>query len=172
MRGSAADAEIEKGTADVTRSQGPPSERDFAAFFENSPHDLFVLAVRPEGAFVFEHINPTLTRSTGYAYEMLVGKQPDKVLTPANAAMLLARYRECVETRRQVEYDVTAITPAGELIRHTILVPIVDRTGSVNKILGTSMDVTALRRAEAQLAYRTQELHELNERLRRERHLC
>jgi len=170
MRVSAA-AEMQQGTADATPSRDPPSERDFAAFFENSPHDLFVLDVRPDGTFVFEHINPTLTRSTGYAYETLVGTQPDKVLTPANAAMLLARYRECVESRQQVEYDVTAITPAAELIRHTILVPIVDRTGSVTKILGTSMDVTALRRAEAQLALRTQELHDLNERLRRERHL-
>lgn len=162
---------MQQGVADATYPQGPPSERDFAAFFENSPHDLFVLDVRPDGAFVFEHINPTLTRSTGYLYEMLVGKQPDKVLTPANAGMLLARYRECIESRRQVEYDVTAITPAGELIRHTILVPIVDRTGCVSKILGTSMDVTALRRADAQLVFRTQELDELNERLRRERRL-
>jgi PAS domain S-box-containing protein len=171
MRASAAEVESQQGIADITRSQGPLRKRDFAAFFENSPHDLFVLNVRPDGTFVFEHINPTLTRSTGYTCEMLIGKQPDKVLTPANAAMLLARYRECVETREQVEYDVTAITPAGELIRHTILVPIVDRTGSVTKILGTSVDVTALRRAEAQLAFRTQELHELNERLRRERRL-
>jgi PAS domain S-box-containing protein len=120
---------------------------------------------------VFEHINPALTKSTGYTYEMLVGKSPEEVLTPTNISVLAARYRACAETRQRVEYDVTAVTPIGEVIRHTILVPIVDRNGVVRKILGTSTDVTALRYTEAKLASQTHELRELVERLVNERAL-
>ena len=46
------------------------------------------------------------------------------------------------------------MTPVGEVVRHTILVPSVDRSGVVRKILGTSMDVTALRHTEAKLRLR------------------
>jgi PAS domain S-box-containing protein len=147
------------------------ADTDFAAYFENSPHDLFVLDVRPDGEFVFEHINPKLTASTGYTDKMLIGKKPREALTPANTPMLVARYRECVETRQRVEYDVKAVAPIGDVLRHTILVPIVDAAGVVRKILGTSSDVTALRQTEARLDVRTHELQELNERLVHEREL-
>jgi PAS domain S-box-containing protein len=157
--------------ADVGRFEMLPVAAYFADFFENSPHDLFVLDVRQDGRFVFEHINPALTKSTGYTYEMLVGKSPEEVLTPTNISVLAARYRACAETRQRVEYDVTAQTPIGEVIRHTILVPIVDRSGVVRKVLGTSTDVTALRHTEAKLASQTQELRELVERLVNERAL-
>ena len=157
--------------ADVGRFEILPVAAYFADFFENSPHDLFVLDVRQDGRFVFEHINPALTKSTGYTYEMLVGKSPEEVLTPTNISVLAARYRACAETRQRVEYDVTAVTPIGEVIRHTILVPIVDRNGVVRKILGTSTDVTALRYTEAKLASQTHELRELVERLVNERAL-
>ena len=157
--------------ADVGRFEILPVAAYFADFFENSPHDLFVLDVRQDGRFVFEHINPALTKSTGYTYEMLVGKSPEEVLTPTNISVLAARYRACAETRQRVEYDVTAVTLIGEVIRHTILVPIVDRNGVVRKILGTSTDVTALRYTEAKLASQTHELRELVERLVNERAL-
>jgi PAS domain S-box-containing protein len=151
--------------ADSGRSATRPVAAYFGDFFENSPHDLFVLDVRQDGRFLFEHINPALTRSTGYTYEMLVGKSPEEVLTPTN----ITRYRACRETKKRVEYDVVATTPIGKVTRHTILVPIVDRSGTVRKILGTSTDVTALRRTEARLASQTQELRELVERLVNER---
>jgi PAS domain S-box-containing protein len=157
--------------AHLGRFEMQPVAAYFADFFENSPHDLFVLDVRRDGRFVFEHINPALTKSTGYTYEMLVGKSPEEVLTPANISALAARYRACAETRQRVEYDVTATTPIGEVIRHTILVPIVDRGGAVRKVLGTSTDVTALRQTEAKLASQTQELRELVDRLVNERAL-
>ena len=157
--------------ADVGRFEILPVAAYFADFFDNSPHDLFVLDVRRDGRFVFEHINPALTKSTGYTHEMLVGKSPEEVLTPTNISVLAARYRACAETRQRVEYDVTAVTPIGEVIRHTILVPIVDRNGVVRKILGTSTDVTALRYTEAKLASQTHKLRELVERLVNERAL-
>jgi PAS domain S-box-containing protein len=179
-RDNHSEREVPCRSADVP-ADAPPCDADvfatlpvaayFADFFENSPHDLFVLDVRQDGRFVFEHINPALTKSTGYTYEMLVGKSPEEVLTPANISALAARYRACAETRQRVEYDVTAQTPIGEVIRHTILVPIVDRSGVARKILGSATDVTALRHTEAKLASQTQELRQLVERLVNERAL-
>ncbi len=114
---------------------------------------------------MFEHINPALTETTGYTYEMLVGKSPEEVLSPTDLSALAARYRACAESRQRVEYEIVTMTPRGEAIRHTILVPIVDRTGVVRKVLGTSADVTALRHAEAKLASQRREHREFVERL-------
>jgi PAS domain S-box-containing protein len=114
------------------------SDAYHSAFFENSPNDLFVLDVRPDGRFVFEQVNPMVTKSTGYTREMLVGKTPEEALTPANSGRLTAKYRQCVETRQLVEYEVSGLAPIGEVVRRTVLVPIVDSTGAVRKILGAS----------------------------------
>jgi PAS domain S-box-containing protein len=124
----------------------------FSAFFENSPNDLFVLDVRPHGGFVFERINPMVTKSTGYTPEMLIGKTPQEALTPANSARLAEMYRQCVETRQRVEYELTGNAPVGPVVRRTILVPILDGEGAVRKVLGTTTDLTAMRRIEEALA--------------------
>ena len=123
----------------------------YAVFFENSPNDLFVLDVCEDGRFVFEQVNPMVTKSTGYTRDMLLGKTPQQALTPANGSRLAEKYRECVETRRRIEYEVTGVAPIGEVVRRTVLVPIIDAAGKVRKILGTSTDLTALRRTEQAL---------------------
>lgn len=128
-----------------------PDNNYYLAFFENSPNDLFVLDVCPDGRFVFEQVNPMVTKSTGYTRDMLVGKTPEEALTPANSGNLTAKYRQCVETCQPVEYEVTGTAPIGEVVRRTVLVPIIDNNGVVRKILGTSTDLTALRRVEEAL---------------------
>ncbi|MBV8739419.1 MAG: response regulator [Alphaproteobacteria bacterium] len=133
------------------RGEAAGNEAYYAAFFENSPNDLFVLDVCEDGRFVFEQVNPMVTKSTGYTRDMLVGKTPQQALTPANSSRLAEKYRECVETRQRIEYEVAGVAPIGEVVRRTVLVPIIDAAGNVHKILGTSTDLTVLRRTEQAL---------------------
>ena len=81
-RSSGVPADAPPCDADAARVEILPLAAYFADFFENSPHDLFVLDVRRDGRFVFEHINPALTKSTGYTYEMLVGSASNTTLPP------------------------------------------------------------------------------------------
>ena len=89
IAGLRADTPASSGTLRDVRS----SDAYYSAFFENSPNDLFVLDVRPDGRFVFEQVNPMVTKSTGYTREMLLGKTPEEALTPANSGRLAAKYR-------------------------------------------------------------------------------
>jgi PAS domain S-box-containing protein len=141
----------ESRSLEQARADLRASEAQYAGFFDHSPIDLFVLGVRDDGRFVFEEINPMLTRSTGYTREMLVGKSPEEALTPKNAGFLTAMYRKCIESGERVEYEVGGTAPIGEVIRRTILVPIAGEDGLVRKILGTSIDLTQMRRIEAAL---------------------
>ena len=74
-------------TSGIRRAPGNPrnesSEAYYSAFFENSPNDLFVLEVCPDGRFVFEQVNPMVTKSTGYTRDMLIGKTGRSDITAA-----------------------------------------------------------------------------------------
>lgn len=148
---AALQADLRLFASGASNRETQPGDAHYLAFFENSPNDLFVLDVREDGRFVFEQVNPMVTKSTGYTRDMLIGKTPEEALTPANSGRLVARYRQCVESRQRIEYEVTGMAPIGEVVRRTVLVPIIDGSGKVRKILGTSTDLTALRRAEEAL---------------------
>ena len=140
---------------DITREREAEAaireSRDrYSALFEHSPLDLAVIDVRPDGAFVYEEANPTLLRSLGFDRDAFVGRRPEEVF-PATAAEITARYRECVETRSLVSYEVSGRAPVGEVVRRTVLVPILGEEGQVRKIFVTSMDLTEQRRMEERL---------------------
>ncbi len=128
-------------------------ERDrYAAVFAAAPFDLIVVAVHPDGRFVYEDVNPTHTASTGVTPDTLLGRTPEDVFGPVRGAFAASRFRECVETGRRVEYEITTTMPRGEVVRRSILVPIPDAGGTIGKILIASIDLTETRRTEAQLA--------------------
>ncbi|KAA2233150.1 PAS domain-containing protein [Salinarimonas soli] len=122
----------------------------YSALFEHSPLDLTLIDVRPDGAFIYEDANPAVLRSLGFQREAFIGRQATE-LFPAQAPFLLERYRECVTTRTLVEYEAVIRAPVGEVVRRTVLAPLVDRDGRVAKIFATSMDLTEQRRMEERL---------------------
>ena len=123
----------------------------YAAIFTAAPFDLVVVAVKPDGKFVYEELNPTHTRNTGITAEMLIGRTPEEVFGPIAGAFAVSRFRECLDTGRKVEYEVSTRMPAGEVVRRSILVPLRDAEGRIAKILLSSIDLTATRQIEAQL---------------------
>ena len=66
-------------------------------------------------------------------------------------AYIEGRYRQCIETRQPVDYEVEGDGPKGRFVRRAVLRPILDDTGRVVKLLGTSMDVTRARELEERL---------------------
>jgi PAS domain S-box-containing protein len=141
---------------DITRERDAEVEikasRDrYGALFEHSPLELAVVDVRPDGTFVYEEANPTLLRSLGIEREAFTGRQPSELFPEGVVAHLLERYRACVATGSLVEYEVSGRGPLGEVVRRTVLVPLIDRDGRVAQIFVTSMDLTEQRRMEDRL---------------------
>jgi PAS domain S-box-containing protein len=143
-------------TRDITGERDAEAEiresRDrYSALFEHSPLDLAVIDVRPNGGFVYEEANPTLLRSLGFARDAFIGRTPAELFPSEAAAYIAERYRECVATKQPVDYEVSGRAPVGEVVRRTVLVPLLDREGHVHKIFVTSMDLTEQRRMEERL---------------------
>jgi PAS domain S-box-containing protein len=128
------------------------AKRVEAALFEKSPVALFLVAVQPDGGFVYEEVNPVFCRYTGVPREAIVGRSPEEVFDETVSSIVNQHYGMCVRTGRGYEYEISGELPAGFLVRRTVLEPIEwDENGRVCRILAAAMDLTEARRLEAAL---------------------
>ena len=127
------------------------SRERYSAVFQNSPVDLVFMAVEPDGRIVCEDANPAWVRHSGYSREFVVGKSLDEILPPEQAAYATMQYRRAIDSRQPVEYEYTALFPVGEVARRSFLVPLPGDSGRIEHVLLNSVDLTAMRRVEAQL---------------------
>ena len=127
------------------------SRERYAAIFAHAPIYLAFMRVEPNGRIICEDVNDAWLRDTGFDRAQVVGRSLDEIFPPEQAAYGLAHYREAIETGEGIEYDYRHVFPSGEVIRRTFLAPLRDATGRVDCVLLTSVDLTAMRRVEAQL---------------------
>lgn len=127
------------------------SRERYSAVFEHAPVDLAMIAVQPDGHLVCEDSNPSWIRHSGFSREFVVGRTIEEIFTPEQAAFAMAHYRQAIETGQLVEFEYNARFPAGDVFRRSFLVPLHGRDGRVDHVLLTSIDLTEMRRMEAQL---------------------
>jgi PAS domain S-box-containing protein len=127
------------------------SRERYSAVFENSPVDLAFMAVHPDGRIVCEDANPAWVRHSGYSRESVVGRSLDEIFPPEQAEFAIMQYRQAIETGKPVEYEYTTRFPVGLVTRRSFLVPLPGNSGRIEHVLLTSVDLTEMRRVEAQL---------------------
>ena len=119
--------------------------------FQSAAVDLVLIGVEPDGNFCYEDMNRAHAENTGLTPEGFVGRRPEDIFGPEMASMVRRTYARVVETGRPLEYELPVRFPAGERIRRSSMVPLREPSGRVARILLTSVDLTEMRRAEAQL---------------------
>jgi len=124
------------------------SEERYQGLFLHSPDSIFWIAVREDGTFVVESINPAQEALIGFKNQEITGKQLQEFLPAELAAGITAHYQECVENGRPVTYEEEVDLGAGLQYFQTQLVPIRDDTGRIHRLAGVSKDVSARRSAE------------------------
>ncbi len=127
------------------------SRERYAAIFAHAPIYLAFMRVGPDGKVVCEDVNDAWIRDTGFDRDQVVGRSLDQIFPPEQAAFGLAQYRKAIETGERVEYEYSHVFPSGEVVRRTFLAPLRDAVGRVDRVLLTSVDLTAMRHVEAQL---------------------
>ena len=138
------EARVEARTSELARAEMARHEADTlrTAYFENTPDPLFVVSVRPDGAFIAEHINPAHEQGVGFKLTEIQGKRVDDFL-PAEAALrILESYRRVVDTRKIYSYRDTFNLAGKPQHWDTTLIPIFDHEGLVTRIIGSSRDMT------------------------------
>ncbi|MDR9440384.1 MAG: PAS domain-containing protein [Halomonas sp.] len=117
-------------------------------FIENAPDPIFLVAVQPDGEFVFRYNNPAHRQQTGVSLEVLRDQTPDTLLEASQAAAVKAHYRECVRLKHPIQYEERLTLPAGVRDWQTLLVPVDDVDGNVVELAGIARDITPFKEAE------------------------
>ncbi|HZB93928.1 MAG TPA: PAS domain-containing protein [Stellaceae bacterium] len=124
------------------------SEARYAAVFEHTTAGIILLHVDADGQFIYEAVNPTHERFTGMAAAEFVGLTSYDLFPRELADRLVGHYRRAVETGAPCSYEETFPYRAGTRVLQATVVPIRDSGGVIAKLLISTHDMTARKRAE------------------------
>jgi PAS domain S-box-containing protein len=128
------------------------SESRLTDVFDHLADAVFVTALRPDGGFAYESLNPAFERLFGIRQDELLGRGPRTCLEDeATVALVERRYAEALAGHAPVEYEASCFTRSGFRHWHTVLVPLRGADGQVTRLLGSVRDVTETRRLQADL---------------------
>ncbi|WP_231568092.1 MHYT domain-containing protein [Sphingobium herbicidovorans] len=147
------EARVETRTHELQEAEAARREADllYRAYFENTPDPLFVVRVEPAGAFIAEQINPAHETGVGFKLEEIRGKRVDEFLSDEAAERATAAYRHVVATRRIYHYREFFRLSGDPQQWDTTLIPLLGDDGQVERIIGSSRDVTRQLAAEEAL---------------------
>lgn len=127
------------------------SEWRYREIFDNVLDSLYLLEVTGDGHFRNLEINTAFEKSTGISRSQLIGKIIEETVPAEVAAIVNAKYRHCVEAGHPIEEEAILDLPSGRRHFHTTLIPALDETGKIHRIIGISRDITERKEAEQKL---------------------
>ena len=134
---------------DITERKEREKERkrlleEYETIFNNVQSSIFLLDVEEEDEIKFQRLNPLHEELTGLSTEEIKGKKPVEVLGKEPGKEIEDNYQRCLKKKEKIEYEERLDLPDGERIWKTALFPVII-DGKVEKIVGTSRDITAER---------------------------
>jgi PAS domain S-box-containing protein len=118
------------------------SEARYRAIFANTADYLFVVDVLPDGRFHMSEVNPAFERATGVTTAHIRGQDVETLALETDRAGLMKHLRRVVAGGAPVFNRHAFSLPAGQRIWESVLVPVRNGAGEVDRIIGSSRDVT------------------------------
>lgn len=115
----------------------------------------FVIDVVSPDEFLLAANNARHEQLTGMKLDEVAGRSVDDLLTPAMVARVKANYRRCAEQKAATDYQETLDLPIGRTFWQTTLVPFLDETGKVNRLLGTAYEISDQVHLELEARYQS-----------------
>ncbi len=123
------------------------------AIFAHTPDYLYVLEVTPEGRFVVGEINPAFAKALNVQPADLKGRAIDEMLGRRGSASLLSHYRQVIAADRPVlTRDSVPGLPEGPRVWESIMAPVRNEAGVIDRIIGSTRDITERVMTEERLA--------------------
>lgn len=138
-----------------SRSQAEAELRDsealYAGIFDHSAESIFLLQVKPDGGLIYQTVNPTNERLFKINRSEVIGKLLSEVRSPQFTDYFLQQVEKCLASQQPINYEETIRLSENHLNLLTTLVPILDSSGKIVKIQGSSRDITQQKQVEAAL---------------------
>jgi two-component system, NtrC family, sensor kinase len=143
---------IQESTQSLSESQGTLQEREefLRSIYEGSDAPIWVVDVREDGTFYQGGINPKTEQFLGMKAEDLLGKDLMDIFGPVQGAEIYALFSQCVTVGTPVTYEEKRHFQGQDYWLSTTLTPLRNGTGTIYRLVGHSLDITARKEAEIQ----------------------
>lgn len=124
------------------------------AIYEGSGLGIFVVKVNGPGDYVYEGVNPQHEKLFGIPNDDIVGKTPGDLTSVFGEQAIdyaLGLYDKCVQTKDFIESEAEIRVDGEDQWWLSLLTPLIDDAGSVYRIIGGAINITARKRAESAL---------------------
>ena len=149
------------------KAQLQEQEQFLRSIYDGVSCSIFVIDVLENGEFHYAGHNHTSERLTGYQSAAVAGKTATELFGAAEGAAIDQFLGRCITSR-------TALTEAENLTFDgkstwvmTTFNPLINSDGNINRIVGTSFNITELKEAEAQLQQQAKDLEHALQELQR-----
>lgn len=149
-----------------------------SSIYNGTEVSIFVIDVLEDGDFRYVGLNPAHERLTGISLQQIKNKTLEELLPSEVAKDIRQRYTNCVTNGETISYEENLAFNGDNTWWLTTLKPLRDVNNSrIYRIIGTSINITSRKQAEARVAnlnaqlevrvqQRTQELLEGEEKFR------
>ena len=121
------------------------------SIYDGVAESIFVVDVLENDEFQYVGLNPTHEKLTGILSTELQGKTPAQVLPAETAAAIQQRYRDCIEAGETISYEECLPFQGQQTWWFTNLTPLRDKQERIFRIIGSSINITERKLAEAAL---------------------
>ncbi len=142
--------------ADITPRKRAEAEllqqKEFlSSIYDSVDYSIFVLDVGADGEFRYAGWNRAAELLSGISSEFGRGKTPEEILSESPASFFLDKLRECLLENSSIFYEQAVSFGTTEFWSLTTLTPLRDESGKTCRIVGSAVDITQRKKAEAQL---------------------
>ena len=121
------------------------------SIYDGVAESIFVVDVLENGEFQYVGLNPAHEHLMGIQSTELQGKTPAQVFPIDTAAAIQQRYRDCLEAGETITYEECLPFQGQQTWWFTNLTPLRDEQERVYRIIGSSINITERKQAEAAL---------------------
>lgn len=122
-------------------------KEDFERVFHATQDSLFLVELTEDNMLRYLRNNLTHQKLTGISQDFIAGKTPIELVGEEMGAVIERNYRQCITENRIISYEELLKINGVERLWFTTLLPVVE-DGVVNFIVGSSVDITDIKRAE------------------------
>lgn len=140
------EARVAERTAELSQR-----EAFLSSIYDGAEQSMFVVAVTEAGDFRYVSLNRSAQESTGILLEAFQDKTPEEVFGAEIGSLFRQNYERCVRANHSVIYEDHFLFQDRPVCALTTLSPLRDATGRIDRLVGTVLDISDRKQAEAAL---------------------